>query len=142
MKTLFSKFYGLIIVALLYPFLLTSCADKDGTSIVYPKPSENPVYLSAEAQTKDIQVNPLFMIFSYNPEKDIITGDGTQTDTTSPWRQIQHDWVTVKCGDNVPDETIRITVTENTTADLRIYALDMSFRGEITPLVIIQNGKK
>ncbi|MEG2122175.1 MAG: hypothetical protein RRZ64_09015, partial [Rikenellaceae bacterium] len=90
MKTLFSKFYGLIIVALLYPFLLTSCKE-DGE---YRKPSENPVYLSAEAQTKEIRVIYPYMIYSYNPKKDIITEGNTQTATTSIWRQIQHDWVT------------------------------------------------
>ncbi|MEG2493918.1 MAG: hypothetical protein RSF94_07370, partial [Rikenellaceae bacterium] len=65
-----------------------------------------------------------------------------QTATTSTWRQIQHDWVTVKCGGNLPKKTIRITVTENTTADLRVYTLGMSHMIGTTPLVIIQNGKK
>lgn len=131
---LFNKFYGLILVALFLPCILVSCR-QEGKGMKHPKPSENPVYLTAEAQTKDITVKNLALIY---PEKET---DKLEIDGEKGIMTLETDWFTITTIHEREGEKMTFEVKANTSNESRTYNLEMSGKPGKTILHIIQSGK-
>lgn len=118
------------------------CALLSCVKTVYiPEPSENPIYLTSEAQTKDTWVKYMFSIGAENPKMDTVEFNNVQTATQNLWIKIHNDWITLDEGGTLPKEVIRITVKENTSPYSRSYVVTSHSHLAETKIAIIQAGK-
>ena len=140
---------SIIVVVLIstLPILTISCRNLKGVvDILYPAPTENPVYFSSEAQTKNIFVENITGVYPENCKTEIVDINNTITETENCWIIIANDWLTIRYGQNdLPKRTVEITVKENTTDLRRFYNLEMSgFPGgnmATDMLIIVQEAR-
>lgn len=131
MSTHFYKFTQRTIYTISFVFLLMSCKMM-GDDTAHPRPSENPVFLTAEMQVKEIYVENLA---GFDPEN--YETDKTYHNDTGHL-VVESDWITFTSGGN---GIIIIDVQENTLTESRTYALPMRGKPGKTVLQIIQNSK-
>lgn len=134
------KSYGLAIFILLLPFTFASCRG-EGADMRYPEPSENPINLTSEEQTKHTIVKHLIGISPENPETDKVYVNNTQTATTNPETIIENDWITITEGGYMPMENLKIGVKENSASESRSYRLTIHSSMRTAYLTITQSGK-
>lgn len=132
MKTYISKFILFHIFILSLTFLLISCKSDRGGALRNPNPSENPVYLTEEAQTKELYVEHLAGLNPENPKTD-----------KTYWNEadrlvVENEWITFTY---LQREVISITVKENTSNEPRKYNLPMHGTPGRAILHVIQNEK-
>lgn len=129
MKTTNFRLHSLSAIILFSTFLLISC-----TKVTYPEPSENPVLLTYEAQTKKITVENMVSIAREDATDEKIVGDDYIT--------IQNDWVSfTKSSSFVPKNTLKIVVKENTTGEPRSHTVSLKSGTKNTILTVTQAGK-
>lgn len=126
-----NKFNFRIIFPVLLTLFIISCAQD---KIIYPEPAENPVNLTAEAQSKKVFIKHMMTIGENKPnyENPEWSDDGVV---------IRDDWIVITFGYGLPHEVIEITVTENNTNLPRTYEIITFHKWLKTPLIIIQSGK-
>lgn len=123
---------------------MISCNNDENSKVMtnhqisYPIPFENPVYFTPEAQTKNIHVLNMVMVWPENPETEIVEYNNTITQTQGLWIIIANDWLTVKYGNDVPKNTVEITVKENTAGERRYYNLELPSEFGKYVLAIVQ----
>lgn len=133
-----TKSHKLTAFLLLMSCVLTSCMqnknemDEIGKGIKNPIPSENPISLTAEAQTKEIDVKNLAGFSLENPKTD------KTYKNEAGHSVLESDWVTFTF---IPLKTLQITVKENTTNESRTHNLLLNGIPGGANLIIIQNGK-
>lgn len=120
----------------LFLFILLAC-----TSTEYPEPSEDPIHLTSEAQTKYTRVKNLYGIGAENPETDKIYVDNNQTATRFPEIIIENDWIRITEGGVMPMDKLEIVVKENTLPQPRSYNLTINSHIQTSRLTIVQAGK-
>lgn len=135
------KYYSLAVFLLLFSLISTSCRE-EGKGIRYPEPSENPIYLTSNAETKDTWVKNVFGINAENPETDNVEINDTNTSTTSSGTIIENDWIRIEYGNKLAKGVMRITVKENTLPHSRSYILKIYSDLKESKLAIIQAGKQ
>lgn len=107
--------------------------------ITYPIPEEDPIVLTADAQSITTKIENLSSIMPQNPDTDKKINS---TETDPQWSQIENDWITIYCEwTRNPEGKIKITVTENTSESERRYALGIKSIFKTSTLTIIQEGK-
>lgn len=135
---IFKRISKLGVFVLSLPILLVSCYR---TPMAYPAPSENPILLTAENQTKYTMIKNLAGISPENPETDQIISDNHQTETFNPWTMISNDWIIITEGGSMPMEKLKIEVKENSSQQPRSYELKIYSMMQVSILTITQNGK-
>lgn len=136
MNTYYSKLSKFVYIICIVCFF-TSCGsgeEKGCENPVYPEPSENPAYLTAEAQTRSVHVKYMMRIGTN-------ISDDQDPFPLSDGVIIKNDWITMTWGHGLPNEIVEITVKENTSNQPRSYELLTCNKWLETPLIITQNGK-